>query len=1154
MASTPEAATTTASRLYYPFRALGAVTDGSPFVLNRRGDECFLAVSIDRAFQIYRCDHLRVVLVSPPMSKKISCLESWGNEHTLVGSGNEVLGWRRLTCLGKLGSHPGTVRFLLCVGNTLVSLCDEGRLKAWNLKDRPNTGAGTTRQQQQQQQGHEGPQEGRWGTVTCDAALEGGFLPTALAHPPTYLNKVVIGSEGGALQLWNVRTGRRVHSFQSLDPRGAAVRCIEPSPALDVAAVGLGDGRVQVLNLRTDESLISFKQEVAVTSLTFRTDAAAAQLPLLASGGGDGRICLWDLKERRLHHTMGAHEGGISKLQFLPREPVMVSSGTDNCIKMWVFDSPDGTARLLRSREGHSAPPRSIRYYGNTTLATMGEGADATALCVLSAGTDRSFRVFHTVRDCLSQELSQKPLVKVATRHRVTTQDDFKLRPVLSFAATETRARDWCNIITCHEEDSNAYVWSYAKRAIGTHVLRQKHWPGNAMMHPPDPRTFATSVAVSGCGNYGLVGTRGGHVFRYNMQSGQPRGSYPQSATPSAKAVKALTNVMKPGAIAKITPDGFASKRIAATEAAAAKVRAGAKVGSWQGHAGAVCGVAVDAVNKTMVSAGVDGLLVFWGFREKRADGAVAVGSGVSQLELVRDTDLVALACDDKVVRLYDLATRKLVRRLEGHTNHLTDMCFTPDARRLVTASMDHTVRIWDLPTGRTVDWMSFKKAVTGVTVSPTGEFMCTSHHGRVGLSVWADQSFFQPVYLDKVPSEAFKMDEPAPLVEDSAALAAGKDESAAAALHGEYRQDKRALRGARASSGGDGDEDWQAEAGADLDAGDGSGRSANAITLSSLPRGYWATLFNLEVVKARNRPIEPPKKPEAAPFFLATVHKGGEVEPSFADLGTSAAASAVAGGAADGKGKGTATPVTGNEDQEVPDLPSGGGDAWSDDDDDDDDDDEQEDGRARDGGGASTPAVGEKRRLGGEGDEVPTLTPAPKSKILKQIKTSARLGGSGPSRCKLADLLLECEGAADEFGMNKDGDGEMDDEEEEGRGKKKLKFGAVMTYLKTLAPPMVDVDMSLLCQGDWDEEGVHLVGLTIKFLLEELRSKKNFEVVQAYLHRFLKHYTELIMTTPDLRQASKVLRDEQEESSKRIKQLVQHSLCLVGYLSNLQS
>lgn len=47
--------------------------------------------------------------MSPPMSKRITCLESWGNEHTFVGSGCDVLGWRRLTCFGKIGSHPGMV-------------------------------------------------------------------------------------------------------------------------------------------------------------------------------------------------------------------------------------------------------------------------------------------------------------------------------------------------------------------------------------------------------------------------------------------------------------------------------------------------------------------------------------------------------------------------------------------------------------------------------------------------------------------------------------------------------------------------------------------------------------------------------------------------------------------------------------------------------------------------------------------------------------------------------------------------------------------------------------------------------------------------------------------------------------------------------------
>lgn len=82
------------------------------------------------------------------------------------------------------------------------------------------------------------------------------------------------------------------------------------------------------------------------------------------------------------------------------------------------------------------------------------------------------------------------------------------------------------------------------------------------------------------------------------------------------------------------------SQPVAATEAAAARVRAGAK-GGWQGHSGAVSGIAVDAVNQTMVSVGVDGLLVFWAFREKRADGAIAVGSGVSKLELVRSGAVV---------------------------------------------------------------------------------------------------------------------------------------------------------------------------------------------------------------------------------------------------------------------------------------------------------------------------------------------------------------------------------------------------------------------------------------------------------------------------------------------------------------------------------
>lgn len=38
--------------LYYPYKAVGYVTDGNPFFINRLGDETFLAVSIGKSFQV----------------------------------------------------------------------------------------------------------------------------------------------------------------------------------------------------------------------------------------------------------------------------------------------------------------------------------------------------------------------------------------------------------------------------------------------------------------------------------------------------------------------------------------------------------------------------------------------------------------------------------------------------------------------------------------------------------------------------------------------------------------------------------------------------------------------------------------------------------------------------------------------------------------------------------------------------------------------------------------------------------------------------------------------------------------------------------------------------------------------------------------------
>ena len=78
-------------------------------------------------------------------------------------------------------------------------------------------------------------------SVNAQVVLDLGpnFDATCMAHPDTYLDKIVVGNASGKLQLWNFSSGRRLYEFQLAD---CAICCIVSSPALDVVGVGLLDG------------------------------------------------------------------------------------------------------------------------------------------------------------------------------------------------------------------------------------------------------------------------------------------------------------------------------------------------------------------------------------------------------------------------------------------------------------------------------------------------------------------------------------------------------------------------------------------------------------------------------------------------------------------------------------------------------------------------------------------------------------------------------------------------------------------------------------------------------------------------------------------------------------------------------------------------
>ncbi|ETP28882.1 hypothetical protein, variant 1 [Phytophthora nicotianae P10297] len=984
------------------------------------GKASFATASLGKSFVVYKCDKLTPVLVSPQLPKRIAALAVQPKKHlTFTACGRQIIVWKRVQRVKTLLGHKGTIKQMMAVGNVLFALDDERDIKIWDLDTME---------------------------LVDTLSFPVGFTPTVMLHPDTYLNKVLVGSERGALQLWNIRKMKCIYEFKGW---GSAVTALEQSPAVDVVSIGLADGRLMVHHLQLDERVLDFKQDQqsGITSMSFRTDTGASTTPLVVSGSRSGDIAVWNLQTKRLESVIaGAHDGAVVSLQFLANEPLLLSSGTDNSIKMWIFDHLNGgTARLLKSREGHRAPPTRIRYYGNNTLATMADGADGTCCQILSAGQDRAFRVFHTAREQQSRELSQGPVLKKARSLNVRVED-LKLPPIVQFASMETRARDWANVITCHENEIAAYVWRFEHRAIGKKVLRQfdptNRVPSGSAEDLRRKKTQAISVAISSCGNYAFVGSLGGSIFRYNMQSGEKRGSYPVAATPKEKIIRSL---VLPGTDLSALQDDEADKTAADV------------------HNGPVSAVAVDALNETLVSAGIDGKLKFWGFKKHELRYEIDVGSPISQMELHRDSNLLCVACDDQVLRLYDVTTHKLVRRFAGHSHRVTDMTFSSDARWLFSSSADASLRVWDIPTGKCVDWMRFQKPVTGLAVSPTGEFLATTHVSHVGIFLWANRSFFTEVFLDSEPTEPILMDMPVSLneVDNSDQLGFGTERNPQLSVSSvvEQRPESVKVEGEESSE--------------PLD--------TSLITLSTAPRAFWQSLFNLELIKKRNKPIEPPKAPEQAPFFLQTARKD-DVHPTFVPVAPEA------------------KKETEKDEKDEKDLAMDGwgvGDddeAWGDDD-------------------------GEEPE-----DEVAT----PSSRI---VKTE----GMVTTRCKLATLLAKAV------------------QEEEDEDHTVSRFNEVAKYMQSLSASAVDVEMSTLCMGDFDEEGMKLLSWFLDFLREEMQTRRDFQVLQAYLNRFLKLHEELLVADPALLAQVDELGAVQQQQWQHLQKLLHNNLCLVQYLSKIQ-
>jgi U3 small nucleolar RNA-associated protein 21 len=465
-------------------------------------------------------------------------------------------------------------------------------------------------------------------------------ISAGICTMPTYLNKIFVGRQDGSVEIWNLSTAKLLYTFLPPAANFKAVTALQPTPALSLLAIAYESGPVVVHDIRRDKEVLRLNTGASanfpISSISFRTDGIGAGEDgsrdgvMATATRHNGDVTFWDLNDggRKMAVLRGAHNpppttgrgigGGISKIEFLPGQAVLVSSGLDNSLKTWIFDETpfSPVPRILHQRGGHAADVSSLRF-----LPSSADGTDDTGKWILSASQDRSFWGWSLRRDGQSTELSQGAIQKKAKKmgllngngasnKAIASLEDLKAPPITCIAcslnrdggmgtmpgvtgvwnnsskvkgdkkgkSSEVNMTGWESIVTAHAGDRVARTWFWGRKRAGRWTLAT------------GDDTEVKTVAISPCGTFALVGSAAGAIDMYNLQSGQHRRRFPARLKPAeAKQLRLRQLEAETGLVGA---DGQVAPKFAK--------------GAGK-HKGAITGIAVDSLNRVMVSCGEDG-------------------------------------------------------------------------------------------------------------------------------------------------------------------------------------------------------------------------------------------------------------------------------------------------------------------------------------------------------------------------------------------------------------------------------------------------------------------------------------------------------------------------------------------------------------------